>query len=129
MRISDWSSDVCSSDLDEGRLPGHLSAGAEARFRRPDVQEHEGRRRPARARGRVAGDEPRELVDRLLRAVARASQGAYAQPGQVRLGYAARADGRSGGRRRLLRPYLALLGQTGPPDRKSVSEGKSGSDS
>src|SRR3546814_3919552 len=62
MRISDWSSDVCSSDL-----------------------------------------------------VARASQGAYAQPGQVRLGYAARAEGRSGGRRRLLRPSLALLGQAGTP--------------
>src|SRR3546814_1273539 len=76
MHISDWSSDVCSSDL-----------------------------------------EPRELVDRLLRAVARASQGAYAQPGQVRLGYAACAEGRSGGRRRLLRPSLALLGQA---DRKSV---------
>src|SRR3546814_8538897 len=77
----------------EGRLPGHLSAGEEARFRRSDVQEHEGRRRPARARGRVAGDEPRELVDRLLRAVARATQGAYAQPGEVRSGYAARAEG------------------------------------
>src|SRR3546814_9711900 len=27
MRISDWSSDVCSSDLHEGNTPGHFSVG------------------------------------------------------------------------------------------------------
>src|SRR3546814_8386881 len=30
MRISDWSSDVCSSDLQEMRCPVHLSIGQEA---------------------------------------------------------------------------------------------------
>src|SRR3546814_14611936 len=64
----------------EGRLSGPLSAGEEARFRRPDVQEHAGPGRSADTRGCPAGDEPRELVDRLLRTVARAPEGAHAQP-------------------------------------------------
>ena len=65
----------------EGRLRGHVPAGAEARLRRPDVQEHHGRGRPAGARGRPARDQPRQLVDRLLRPVAGAAQGAHEEPG------------------------------------------------
>ncbi len=58
----------------EGRQRGHVSAGEEARLRRPDVQEHQGREQPAGRRGHSARDQPRRLVDRLLRPVAGASQ-------------------------------------------------------
>ena len=84
-------------------------------FADADVQEHQGREQRARRRGPPARDQPRRLVDRLLRPVAGAPQGAHAQPGQVRPGDAARAEGRPGGRRRLLRPALAVLGQAGDP--------------
>ena len=83
---------------------------AERMFKNIKVERHEagGRGHPARAQSR-------RLVDRLLRAVAGAPQGAYEEPGQVRSRDAARAEGRSGGRRRLLRPALAVLGQAGDP--------------
>ncbi|MEY9763262.1 anaerobic selenocysteine-containing dehydrogenase [Bradyrhizobium ottawaense] len=42
-----------------------------------------------------------------------AHQGAYEEPEQIRSGDDARAEGRSGGRRRLLRPALAVLGLAG----------------
>ena len=48
----------------QGRLSGHLSDGEEAWVRGPDVQEHQGRRRPAGARGHPARDESRKLEHR-----------------------------------------------------------------
>ena len=94
-------------------LEAHVSDGEEARFGRPDVQEHQGRKQSAGGRGYLAGDESRQLVDGLLRPVTRASQGAHEEPGQVRLPDHARAQGRSGSRRRLLRPAVAVLGIAG----------------
>jgi formate dehydrogenase major subunit len=47
------------------RLRRALPPGQQARLRRPDVQEHQGGERPARARGRPARDQPRRMVDRL----------------------------------------------------------------
>ena len=66
----------------EGRLRGDVSAGEEARLRRPDVQEHQGREQRAGRRGHPARDQPRRLVDRLLRPVAGAPEGAHGEPGR-----------------------------------------------
>ena len=66
----------------EVRLRGDVPAGQEARLRGPDVQEHQGRGQRARRRGHLARDQPRRLVDRLLRPVAGAPQGAYEEPGR-----------------------------------------------
>ncbi len=91
-----------------------LPPGREARLLRADVQEHRdgGRkvRTGARTGIRPARDQPRRMVDRLLRSVAGAAEGAYGQSGQVRHRHAARAQGRARSRRRLLRPAVALLG-------------------
>ena len=54
-----------------------VHACPQARLRRPDVQEHQGRERRGLGRGHPARDQPRRLVDRLLRPVARAAQGAH----------------------------------------------------
>jgi len=64
----------------EGRLRGDLSVGQQARLRRTDVQAHRDRQQPAVAGGHPAGDQPWRLVDRLLRAIARAPQGAHEAP-------------------------------------------------
>ncbi len=64
----------------EGRQRGHVSPGQEARLRRPDVQEHQGREQRAGRRGHAARDQPRRLVDRLLRPVAGAPEGAHGEP-------------------------------------------------
>ena len=115
-RSLQWGEQIVEAGLRvEERLRGHVPAGQEARLRRPDVQEHQGREQRPGRRGHPARDQSRRLVDRLLRPVARAPQGAHEEPGQVRPGDAARAEGRSGGRRRLLRPALAVLGQAGDP--------------
>ena len=66
-------------------------------------------------RGHPARDQPRRLVDRLLRPVAGAAQGAHEEPGQVRPGHVARAEGPARDRRRLLRPAVAVLGHAGAP--------------
>ena len=70
----------------QGRQRGDVPAGEEARLRRPDVQEHQGREQPAGRRGHPARDQSRRMVDRLLRPVAGAAQGAHEEPGQVRPG-------------------------------------------
>ena len=85
----------------------------QARLRRPDVQEHQGRERRGLGRGHPARDQSRRLVDRLLRPVARAAQSAHEKSVQVRCRHAARAEGRSGSRRRILRPAVAVLGNAG----------------
>ena len=97
----------------EGRQRGDVPAGEEARLRRQDVQEHQGREQRAGRRGHPARDQSRRLVDRLLRPVAGAAQGAHEEPGQVRPGDAARAEGPARDRRRLLRPAVAVLGHAG----------------
>src|SRR3546814_7499928 len=57
MRISDWSSDVCSSDLRLERPPTHLAADAERdlaavdRLHHPCDKAHHGRREPVIALG------------------------------------------------------------------------------
>ena len=95
------------------RLRRHVHACPQARLRRPDVQEHQGRERRGLGRGHPARDQSRRLVDRLLRPVARAAQSAHEKSVQVRCGHAARAEGRSGSRRRRLRPAVAVLGNAG----------------
>ena len=97
----------------EERLRRHVHAGEQARLRRPHVQEHQGRERRGLGRGHPARDQPRRLVDRLLRPIAGTPEGAHEEPGQVRPGLAARAQGRSRNRRRLLRPAMAVLGHAG----------------
>ena len=82
----------------------------EARFRRSDVQEHQGREWRAHRRRRSERDQPRRLVDRLHGPVAGTPESASEEPGKVRPRDAARAQGRSGGRRRLLRTAVAVLG-------------------
>src|SRR3546814_14819591 len=75
MRISDWSSDVCSSDLGEGYLATDADdtgeprddAGRDARAVRRAVAGHGGARpgrRPTGVRGRAARQPPR-LRDRV----------------------------------------------------------------
>ena len=97
----------------EERLRHDVHARPQARLRRPDVQEHQGRERRGVGGGYSARDQSRRLVDRLLRPVAGAAQGAYAEPGEVRPRHDAGAEGRSGSRRRLLRPAVAVLGNAG----------------
>ena len=99
----------------EERLRRHVPAGAETRLRRPDVQEHQGRERRGIGRGHPARNQPRRLVDRLLRPVAGAPEGAHEEPGQVRPGDLARQGRRAGDRRRLLRPAVAVLGHAADP--------------
>ena len=97
----------------QGRQRGDVSAGEEARLRRQDVQEHQGREQRPGRRGHPARDQSRRLVDRLLRSVAGAPEGAHEEPGQVRPGVAARPEGSARDRRRLLRPAVAVLGHAG----------------
>ena len=112
-RSLQWGEQIVPADLrDQGRLSGHLSDGEEARLRRQDVQEHQGRRRPPGAGGHPARDESRQLVDRLLRPVAGAPQAAHGEPEGLRSGHHARhrrvrpratitaCRGRAGARRR-----------------------------
>ena len=94
----------------EGRLRDHLPAFEEARLRRSDVQEHQGREQPSVARRPAARNQSRRLLDRLFRPVAGAPEGAHEEPGQVRPGDAARQGRRARDRRRLLRPAVAVLG-------------------
>ena len=89
-----------------------VSAGEEARLRRQDVQEHQGREQRALGRGYPARDQPRRLVDRLLRPVAGAAEGAYEEPGQVRPGHAC-------ARRRTIRRSAATI--TACPGRAGAS--------
>src|SRR3546814_18975238 len=53
MRISDWSSDVCSSDLGEAVRRRRLREGREAEDDCPDRGRHRARRADARGRGRA----------------------------------------------------------------------------
>ena len=95
----------------QGRSRGALPARQEARLRRPDVQEHQGQEQYAGGRGRAPRDQSRRLLDRLLRAVARASQDAHGEPERLRHAHAACDVG--SGERRLLRSALAVLGHPG----------------
>ena len=95
----------------EGRQRDHVPAGEEARLRRQDVQEHQGREQRAGRRGHPARDQSRRLVDRLLRPVAGAPQAAHGQPEGLRSGHA--AGERRALQGRLLRPAVAVLGHAG----------------
>ena len=101
----------------EGRLRDHVPAGQEARLRRQDVQEHQGREQRAGRRGHPARDQPRRLLDRLLRPVAGAPQAAHGEPERLRPGYAA-------GRRRTIRKSAATTtacrGRAGARRRSSI---------
>ena len=116
----------------EERLRHDVHARPQVRLRRPDVQEHQGRERRGVGGGYSARDQSRRLVDRLLRTIARTAQGSHEEPGQVRSGHDAGAEGRSGGRRRLLRPAVAVLGNAGvqasrhadPLQHQSAGEGR-----
>src|SRR3546814_13617876 len=72
MRISDWSSDVCSSDL-PGRLPGRAGEGG-----RP-CQHH----LPLRARRRLRGGSPGQRADRIRRRDAHRRQPVRRPEGRV----------------------------------------------
>src|SRR3546814_8740448 len=56
MRISDWSSDVCSSDLDPGDRPGQGGDGRDARPHEEVPGRGVGRHEEARRAGQGAGD-------------------------------------------------------------------------
>src|SRR3546814_3356706 len=58
MRISDWSSDVCSSDLDRFALGEPLPPDFGQQLRRVGLVEHDRARRPA-----IGESEPVELVE------------------------------------------------------------------
>ena len=68
----------------EGRPRGHVPHRQEARLRRPDVQEHQGREQPAGGRGHSSRNESRQLLHRLLRPVAGAPEVAHGPPGRFR---------------------------------------------
>ena len=68
-------------------------------------------------RGHPARDQSRRLVDGLLRPVAGAPQGAYEEPGQVRSGDAARAEGRL---RRSAATITACPGRAGASRRSAI---------
>ena len=77
------------ADLRVQRRPGdHVSPRQEARLRRQDVQEHQGRRQSAGGRRCPARDQPRRLVDRLLRPVAGAPEIAHGASGRLRHAHA-----------------------------------------
>ena len=95
----------------EGRQRDHVPAGDQARLRRQDVQEHQGREQRARRRGHPARDQSRWMVDGLLRPVAGAAEAAHGQPEGLRSGHAAGQGWAVQGR--LLRPALAVLGHAG----------------
>jgi formate dehydrogenase major subunit len=65
----------------EGRLSSDVPAGEQARLRRRDVQAHQGRRRSSGAGRHSAGNQSRRLVDRVLRPIPGAPQGAHETPG------------------------------------------------
>ncbi len=95
----------------QGRQRGDVSPRQEARLRRPDVQEHQGREQRADRRGHPARDQPRRLVDRLLRPVAGAAEVAHGEPKRLRHADAEGHDRPEQGR--LLRPAMAVLGHAG----------------
>ena len=96
----------------EGRSRSHVPHRQEARLRRPDVQEHQGREQPAGGRGHSARNEPRQLVDRLLRPVAGAPEVAH---GATRADFDMLTQRATSGSEqgRLLRPAVAVLGLAG----------------
>src|SRR3546814_354681 len=90
MRISDWSSDVCSSDLRRAAPGAPWGAGGRPRARRHDPRPHQGHRTPPPARRRAAGD-LRALVGARLRAPAAlaVSAGSVIVPRMIARGFAA----------------------------------------
>src|SRR3546814_5957153 len=54
MRISDWSSDVCSSDLHQPETVGRRKIEAAVRFRRPDPRQAVVLKRRPKALGRIS---------------------------------------------------------------------------
>ena len=81
------------------------------RLCRPDVQEHQGREQSAGGRGHPSRNEPRQLVDRLLRTITGAHQVAHGPPGGFRHAHPAGCERSEQGR--LLRTALAMLGLAG----------------
>ena len=96
----------------EGRQRGDVPPRQEARLRRQDVQEHQGREQRAGRRGHPARDQSRRLVDRLLRPVAGAAQVAHGEPERLRPAHR-RAPTDRAEQGRLLRPAVAVLGHAG----------------
>ena len=92
----------------QARSHDPLSAGAEVRLRRADVQAHPGQRRGAAGRGHHPRVQPRRLDHRLYRPVARAAAPAHGQPAHLRQDHA--AGQRRPVRRRVLRHAVAVLG-------------------
>src|SRR3546814_19079101 len=68
MRISDWSSDVCSSDLQQRRRPEGMPADSEQRARATTIEQHPQRRDIAGGADLlVPDDDPRdESVERRI---------------------------------------------------------------
>src|SRR3546814_15280113 len=64
MRISDWSSDVCSSDLEGGRILQRGHGRADRFGRRPDGREFLLSRNEHAASGRASGDRGDHRQDR-----------------------------------------------------------------
>src|SRR3546814_9145808 len=59
MRISDWSSDVCSSDLDRLQLASRRAAGEERHPDRHDDEHHRHQREEGLVAGKVPGTDER----------------------------------------------------------------------
>ena len=101
----------------EGRSRSHVPDRQEARLRRPDVQEHQGREQPAGGRGHPPRNESRQLVDRLLRPVAGAPEVAYGASGRLRHAHAACRLGT-----RTKATITACRGRAGARPRSSIRE-------
>ncbi len=95
----------------QGRQRGDVSPRQEARLRRPDVQEHQGREQRAVAGRHPPRDQPRRLLHRLLRPVAGAAEVAHGEPERLRHAHAEGHDRPERGR--LLRAAVAVLGHAG----------------
>ena len=108
----------------QARSHHHVPVREEARLRRPAGRQ-EGRQaehRVVKAKGAtttvdvediLARDQPRHLDHRLHRPVARAAEAAHEEHAHLRREDAARQGGGRPGRRRLLRPALAVLRHAG----------------
>src|SRR3546814_13284460 len=104
MRISDWSSDVCSSDLRD--FPENHERNFDEPSVQPDRRDHD--RSPEEGRRGDRGRAARQAVGTL--------RAAGALPGRRRAG---------AGARRLYALERHLAGEAARADRKSVVEGKS----
>src|SRR3546814_13691595 len=129
MRISDWSSDVCSSDLEAGEAAGDGIATEQRSVTSPRFGANGGKCQPAGEASQLSrrGAFRRQVSGHLgIRQPAGAAGAAsfLGVTGKAGLGQPSSGAGTRPGRKG---PAFRHAGHPAPIDRKSVVEGKSGS--